>query len=163
MATCSRSKTRTPSTRRPATPEVAAFVGRCNFFQGKVEGSTGGRHTIRSTATARSSKSTANLTTAAGETVTVALRPEKLEVVPAGQEVAGMNRLNTSVLTSSYVGSRYEYDVRLGNQVVQVESQRPGLAGEVQLVFEPKSALLYAADGRAQRGGTRPAHRHRLT
>ena len=80
----------------------------------------------------------------AGQGVTLAIRPEKLEVVPAGDEVTGMNRLNTEVLTSSYVGSRYEYDVRLGSQVVQVESHRPGLAGSVQLVFEPASALLYA-------------------
>ena len=51
--------------------------------------------------------------------------------------------LRTEVLTSSYVGSHYEYDVKLGNQVVQVESSRPGLAGQVCLVFEPDHALVY--------------------
>jgi iron(III) transport system ATP-binding protein len=129
---------------RPATPEVAAFVGRCNFFQGKVEKSDGPRHSVRLACNGEVVEVDHELQTAAGQTVTIALRPEKLEVVPAGQEVAGMNRLNTTVLTSSYVGSRYEYDVRLGNQVVQVESQRPGLSGDVQLVFEPNNALLFA-------------------
>jgi iron(III) transport system ATP-binding protein len=128
----------------PATPEVAAFVGRCNFFQGKVGESRGRQHSIRLDCNGEVVNVERDLSTSAGDTVTVALRPEKLEVVPAGQEVAGVNRLNTTVLTSSYVGSRYEYDVRLGNQVVQVESQRSGLTGEVQLVFEPESALLYA-------------------
>jgi iron(III) transport system ATP-binding protein len=129
---------------RPATPEVAAFVGRCNFFQGKVEETSGNRHTIRMDCNGEVVEVDHQLRTTPGETVTVALRPEKLEVVPAGSEVTGMNRLNTTVLTSSYVGSHYEYDVRLGSQVVQVVSQRPGLSGNVQLVFEPGSALMYA-------------------
>ena len=64
-------------------------------------------------------------------------------MLPAGSEPTGLNRLRTEVLTSSYVGSRYEYDVRLGNQVVQVREQPPGLAGQVCLVFEPAHALLY--------------------
>ncbi|MER7559563.1 ABC transporter ATP-binding protein [Nocardioides sp. NPDC126508] len=129
---------------RPATPEVAAFVGRCNFFQGKVEESSGARHTIRLDANDGVVVVEADLETSPGQGITVAIRPERLEVVPAGAETPGANRLDTEVLTSSYVGSHYEYDVRLGNQVVQVESQRPGLAGRVQLVFEAGSALLYA-------------------
>ncbi|NYE35372.1 iron(III) transport system ATP-binding protein [Nocardioides cavernae] len=129
---------------RPATPEVAAFVGRCNFFQGKVEQSSGNVHTVRLEANGEAVHVDADLDVAPGQGVTVAIRPERLEVVPAGSEVAGTNRLDTEVLTSSYVGSHYEYDVRLGHQVVQVESQRPGLSGRVQLVFEPAGALLYA-------------------
>jgi iron(III) transport system ATP-binding protein len=129
---------------RPATPEVAAFVGRCNFFQGKLESSSAKRHSVRLDCNGEVVEVDSDITVSPGQGVSVALRPEKLEVVPAGQELSGVNRLNTTVLTSSYVGSRYEYDVRLGNQVVQVESQRPGLSGDVQLVFEPQSALLYA-------------------
>ncbi|MFD7076146.1 ABC transporter ATP-binding protein [Nocardioides sp. NPDC059952] len=129
---------------RPATPEVAAFVGRCNFFQGKVEESSGSRHTVRLDANDGVVVVEADLETSPGQGITVAIRPERLEVVPAGAETPGTNRLDTEVLTSSYVGSHYEYDVRLGNQVVQVESQHPGLTGGVQLVFEPGSALLYA-------------------
>ncbi|MFE7224327.1 ABC transporter ATP-binding protein [Nocardioides sp. NPDC057577] len=129
---------------RPATPEVAAFVGRCNFFQGKVEESSGSRHTVRLDANDGVVVVEADLETSPGQGITVAIRPERLEVVPAGAETPGTNRLDTEVLTSSYVGSHYEYDVRLGNQVVQVESQRPGLTGRVQLVFEAGSALLYA-------------------
>jgi iron(III) transport system ATP-binding protein len=78
-----------------------------------------------------------------GQTVSLAIRPEKLEVLPAGSEPTGLNRLRTEVLTSSYVGSHYEYDVKLGNQVVQVESSRPGLSAQVCLVFEPAHALVY--------------------
>jgi iron(III) transport system ATP-binding protein len=129
---------------RPATPEVAAFVGRCNFFQAKVEQTSGDRHRVRLECNGDIVDVQSTTTVEAGANVTIAIRPERLEVVPAGAEIAGVNRLDTQVLTSSYVGSRYEYDVRLGHQVVQVESQRPGLSGGVQLVFEPEHALLYA-------------------
>jgi iron(III) transport system ATP-binding protein len=129
---------------RPATPEVAAFVGRCNFFQGTVEHSNGDAHRVRLACNGDVVDVQSSTATSVGATVTVAVRPERLEVVPAGSEVAGVNRLDTEVLTSSYVGSHYEYDVRLGNQVVQVESQRPGLSGRVQLVFEPTHSLMYA-------------------
>ena len=79
---------------RPATPEVAAFVGRCNFFHGKVEATDGRRHTIRLDCNGEVVEVHATVTST-GATVTVALRPEKLEVVPAGQELSGVNRLNT--------------------------------------------------------------------
>jgi len=129
---------------RPDTPEVAAFVGRCNFLQGKVAESLGGKHLVHLECNGEVVVVDTDVTTSPGDVVTVAIRPENLEVVASGAELDGVNRLNTDVLTSSYVGSRYEYDVRLGTQVVQVESHRPGLSGSVQLVFEPGKAMLYA-------------------
>jgi iron(III) transport system ATP-binding protein len=128
---------------RPAAPEVAAFVGRCNFFPGTAVETQGDKHVIRLDCNGAAVEVRSSSTVNAGATVTVALRPERLAVVPAGEEVEGLNRLDTEVLSSSYVGSHYEYDVRLGNQVVQVESNRPGLTGSVQLVFDPEHALLY--------------------
>jgi iron(III) transport system ATP-binding protein len=128
---------------RPAAPEVAAFVGRCNFFPGTTVETRGEKHVIRLECNGAAVEVRSSSTVNAGATVTVALRPERLAVVPAGEEIEGVNRLDTEVLSSSYVGSRYEYDVRLGNQVVQVESNRPGLTGRVQLVFNPEHALLY--------------------
>ena len=63
--------------------------------------------------------------------------------MPATTDVTGANVLDTSVLTRSYVGSRYEYGLQLGNNVVQVISPNGGLDGDVRLVFEPDDALLY--------------------
>ncbi|TYL51750.1 ABC transporter ATP-binding protein [Nocardioides sp. BGMRC 2183] len=128
----------------PAAPEVAAFVGRCNFFEGTVAETARGRHAVRLGCVDQVVEVASPTTATVGSTVTIALRPERLEVVPAGTETDGVNRLDTEVLSSAYVGSHYEYDVRLGDQVVQVESNRPGLTGRVQLVFDPEHALLYA-------------------
>ena len=78
-----------------------------------------------------------------GQTVTVAIRPEKLRICPPGQLTQPVNTLDTEVLTRSYVGSRYEYDVKLGDHVVQVASENGGLAGPVQLSVEPECCRLY--------------------
>ena len=43
----------------------------------------------------------------------------------------------------SYLGSRYEYDVKLGDHVVQVVCDRGGLTGPVRLSVEPDACLLY--------------------
>ncbi|WP_405646349.1 ABC transporter ATP-binding protein [Streptomyces sp. NBC_00019] len=129
---------------RPAAPAVAAFVGRCNFLTGRVIGQEGRRHRILLDCSADVVQVDSDERLGGGQSVTVAIRPERLEVVPQSGTASGTNRLTTQVLTSSYVGSRYEYDVRLGDQVVQVLSGHVGLSGEVSLVFEPAHALLYA-------------------
>jgi iron(III) transport system ATP-binding protein len=51
--------------------------------------------------------------------------------------------LDTDVLTRSYVGSRFEYDLRLGPNVVEVVTQDGTLAGDVRLVFGQDDAVLY--------------------
>ncbi|GHE58648.1 ABC transporter ATP-binding protein [Streptomyces capitiformicae] len=128
---------------RPAAPAVAAFVGRCNFLTGKVVGQDGNRHSVRLDASGDVVRVDSERPVVVDDSVTVAVRPERLEVT-AAEGAAGANRLSTQVITSSYVGSRYEYDVRLGDQVVQVLSGNGGLSGEVALVFDPSHALLYA-------------------
>ena len=127
----------------PAAPEVAAFIGRCNFLTGRVAEHRGAVYTIRLDTSDDIVTVESEQHVEVNAAVTVAIRPERLEVMPLGSNPEGQNRLRTEVLTSSYVGSRYEYDVRLGNQVVQVLSARSGLTGEAVLVFEPAKALLF--------------------
>ncbi|MEU6688312.1 TOBE domain-containing protein [Streptomyces sp. NPDC046832] len=93
-------------------------------------------------ATARSYRVDSDQHVPTGDSVTVAVRPERLEVVASTETPAGMNRLDTQVIISSYVGSGCEYDVRLGDQRVQVLSGNGDLADEVALVFDAGHALL---------------------
>jgi iron(III) transport system ATP-binding protein len=127
----------------PATAEVAAFVGRCNFLRGAVEDRDGRTSRVRLDDSGDVVAVDSAQQVSAGQDVTVAIRPEKLQIVATDRPAPAVNSLATSVLTSSYVGSRYEYDLKLGHHVVQVESSRPGLAGAVTLAFEPADALLY--------------------
>jgi iron(III) transport system ATP-binding protein len=128
----------------PATAAVAAFVGRCNFLRGVVTGASGGRVDVRLDASGDTVAVATDQAVGTGQQVTVAVRPERLEVLPADQTApAGTSTVDAEVLTSSYVGSRYEYDLRLGDHVVQVESKRSGLTGTVRLVLDPDTTLLY--------------------
>ncbi|WP_431912507.1 ABC transporter ATP-binding protein [Nonomuraea jabiensis] len=121
----------------PATAEVAAFVGRCNFLTGTMTGPA----EVRLDCTGQTVTVPEGVP---GGRVTVAVRPERLEILPSGRGApADVNVLTAEVLTSSYIGSRYEYDLRLGDHVIQAETARPGLSGEVTLVVEPDACLLY--------------------
>jgi iron(III) transport system ATP-binding protein len=51
--------------------------------------------------------------------------------------------LIADVLTVSYLGSRYEYDLKLGDHVLQVVCDRGGMTGPVRLAVEPDACLLF--------------------
>jgi iron(III) transport system ATP-binding protein len=128
----------------PATAEVAAFVGRCNFLEAMVADTTDSGAVVKLAANGQSMRVQTDLKVKARQTVTVAIRPEQLRLCPADVPVApGLNTLDTEVLTVSYLGSRYEYDVRLGDHVVQVVCDRGGLTGPMRLSVEPSACLLY--------------------
>jgi iron(III) transport system ATP-binding protein len=129
---------------KPATAAVAAFVGSCNFFTGVLQEMSSGTAHVRLDNTGLVVKVASTLPLTHGDAVTVAVRPERLSVTSATADVSGANVLETTVLTRSYVGSRYEYGLKLGSNVVQVISPNGNLDGAVRLVFEPEDALLYA-------------------
>ncbi|AKS34323.1 ABC transporter ATP-binding protein [Mycolicibacterium goodii] len=128
----------------PATAEVAAFVGRCNFLEAIIADTTDSGAVVKLAANGQSMRVQTDQKVREGQTVTVAIRPEQLRLCPADTSVApGLNTLDTEVLTVSYLGSRYEYDVRLGDHVVQVVCDRGGLTGPMRLSVEPSACLLY--------------------
>jgi len=128
----------------PRTAEVAAFVGRCNFLEATIAELTRGGAVVTLAANGQSMTVETDDKLQAGQTITVAIRPERLRLCPPDTPVApGTNILDTEVLTVSYLGSRYEYDVKLGDHVVQVVCDRGGLTGPVRLSVEPDACLLY--------------------
>ncbi|MFJ8716157.1 ABC transporter ATP-binding protein [Streptomyces violaceus] len=128
----------------PATAEVAAFVGRCNFLKATVTDATRDGAVLKLTANGQAMSVTTPQRLSAGETVTVAIRPERLSVLAAPDQAApGANVIGAEVLTTSYLGSRFEYDLKVGDQVVQVVSDRSGLTGPVSLAVDPAVCLVY--------------------
>lgn len=128
----------------PANAEVAAFVGRCNFLEAIVAEPTAAGAVVKLAANGQTMTVDTPQQVKAGQTVTVAVRPERLRLCPSDAPVApGLNTLDTEVLTVSYLGSRFEYDVRLGDHVVQVVCDRGGLTGPMRLSVEPSACLLY--------------------
>ncbi|WP_076258558.1 ABC transporter ATP-binding protein [Intrasporangium flavum] len=129
----------------PASAEVAAFVGRCNFLAASVDQAGGSAAVVTLAANGQHITVTTEEAVRAGQSVTVAVRPERVTVLAPGAEApAGANTVSAEVLTVSYLGSRYEYDLGVGDQIVQVVSDRGGLTGRVQLAIAPDDARVYA-------------------
>ncbi|MFF0156889.1 ABC transporter ATP-binding protein [Streptomyces sp. NPDC005263] len=128
----------------PATAEVAAFVGRCNFLKATVTETTRDGAALRLAANGQAVSVATAQRLDAGESVTVAIRPERLSVLATADQAApGANVISAEVLTTSYLGSRFEYDLKVGDLVVQVVSDRGGLTGAIGLAVEPEACLVY--------------------
>jgi iron(III) transport system ATP-binding protein len=127
----------------PASAQVAAFVGSCNFLLARVVHQHGDTVEVALTDSAERVKVSSSVKVQVGQEVTLSIRPERLTIVPADADAHAANELTTEVLSRSYVGSRFEYDLRLGTKVVRVVSQNGGLSGTVRLVFDATDALLY--------------------
>jgi iron(III) transport system ATP-binding protein len=131
---------------RPATAAVAAFVGSCNFLLGTVEQTRGDHVDVRLQATGTVVSVAAGADWLPGAPVTVAVRPEKLTIRTEEPGSRDLNILDTEVVTKAYVGSRYEYILRLGDIAVQVVSPDGSLGGAVRLVFSPDDAHVYPGE-----------------
>jgi iron(III) transport system ATP-binding protein len=129
---------------RPATAEVAAFIGRSNFIDGTVISAGGGAATVRVDESGETINVAISEDAATGDLVTVAFRPEKVFLTNGGAEVpADAIVLNADIMTTSYVGSRYEYDLKYGSKTLLVDSTTGGLTGAARLVVPAEAVRLY--------------------
>ncbi len=125
---------------RPANRFVADFIGETNFVVGEVSSESHVRLTDGTEVKARTHSPV-------GTKVTLTLRPEKIDLLHAGDPVRdGFNRLDGRVVTRLYYGDSLFYAVDLGYAQVDVRVEnRPGLrrfdVGEAAIVsFGPDSA-----------------------
>jgi len=129
---------------QPATAEVAAFIGRSNFLDGTVVSIDGGTAKVRLEERGEVVNVAVRGISAAGEDVTVAFRPESVRLTASG-EVPPEDAiiLPVEILTTSYVGSRYEYDLKYGAKTLIVDSQKGALTGQANLVIPADAIRLY--------------------
>ena len=130
---------------KPASTEVAAFVGNCNFLGGRIERVESDFVRVRLESGGVSVAVTSHGGLNVDDEVTVAVRPEKLSVSASSSSSGqgGTNVLSGTVLTRSYLGSRYEYTVGCGQEVLQIVSDQPQLRYDVELSFNASDALVY--------------------
>jgi spermidine/putrescine transport system ATP-binding protein len=95
----------------PNCKEVAGFIGTMNFFDAKVKGREGGT-TIVDAGPLGTVRSTVNGATAhgAGTTITVALRPEKINI-SFQQPNVGENMVKGTTSAAAYLGDRSHFYV----------------------------------------------------
>ncbi|MFC4565521.1 ABC transporter ATP-binding protein [Nocardiopsis mangrovi] len=137
----------------PATPEVAAFIGRCNFLAGTVHEQTD-RHTVVALAGDGRLRTARAAWAAVGDRVTVAVRSENVLVDAAGAAPSdAYNRLDAEVLASAYVGARYEHRLRVGASTVQAESVSADVAEAASVAIRPEHCMVYPATDQGELAG----------
>jgi iron(III) transport system ATP-binding protein len=128
----------------PATAEVAAFIGRSNFLDGTVVSTTVEAAKVQLAERGETINVAVNRGVTEGQQATVAFRPEKVYLAAEGEQVPqDAIVLRVEILTVSYVGSRYEYDLKYGTKTILVDSTRRGLSGAVNLVIPADAARIY--------------------
>ena len=102
---------------RPVNRFVADFIGTSNFFEAVVVDATdsSGRVTVKTGRgmTMHGTRTDPEARLSTGDAVTVATRPERLEVVPAdaGEPGPGMAQVHGRVQQGTYLGDQTEYRV----------------------------------------------------
>src|SRR3954453_13063741 len=129
---------------RPATAEVAAFIGRSNFIDGTIRSVVGGKARVTVQDATAEFEVPADGAFSAGDAVTVAFRPERATLVDASAAAPESSvLLPGDVLATAYVGSRVEYTVRFGKRTLLVDHYRAGFTGAVNVAVPEDAVRLY--------------------
>jgi putative spermidine/putrescine transport system ATP-binding protein len=130
----------------PATPFVASFVGTLNLLSANVIDASGARVSVegQELRTARPIESARD-----GATVTVAIRPESIELGDGG----GPNRLSGTVEDVSFLGSIVRTRVRIGGDGTSISLDSfndptmtlPSIDASVRVSFPPEACLVIGA------------------
>ena len=128
---------------RPATREVARFMGTTNFIEGTLSGDDG--------AAFRYDGGCLRLAAAPGRnrsgTATVTIRPERVGLEARGAPAGRPNRLGGVVTRATYQGSTVRYVVRAGSLTLTVHSPLEVAVGAAVDLTLPPEHLIAVADG----------------
>ena len=111
---------------RPVNRFVADFVGTVNFLAGNVLRSEGKNLTI---AYAGMELTVPAETAAAGETVTLVVRPECIHLAGPGEAVSGSAVLDGVIENYSFLGRMIRYWVRVGPELFVIDDANVDLTG----------------------------------
>jgi len=135
---------------QPNSRWVADFIGDVNLIEGRVvEAGAGGA--VIASAAAGKLRATSAAGAVPGQTVWVALRPEKVRIAPAPPAAAGENCAAGQVSSIGYLGDLSSYKVRLDSGFVMQAAvanvtrlvERPiGWDDRVWLTWAPEAAVV---------------------
>ena len=142
--------------RRPSDAFVADFIGNANLLAGEVTAEHADGYTVDLDAGPEVTVDTASsgvTSVATGDRVTLLFRPERFRVHPAGTDVAAANVVPGSVEEATFLGSRMDYFVTVGDERLHVVQQNLedgetfGAGDDVILGFTVDSPFLIPGDG----------------
>jgi ABC-type Fe3+/spermidine/putrescine transport system ATPase subunit len=133
--------------RKPTSLFVAQFMGTTNVLTGVVERRTSGPARVR---IGPVEVEVANLDACEGETVSVCIRPEALQIVGGGQAApAGMAQIEATIGRVEFIGALSRVDVELaGGMALKVAVlddmaafAKPG--GSIVLAYDPARVTVF--------------------
>ena len=142
---------------RPATPFVRDFLGKTFLLPGKISASTdrsinvqvqGMNSALLNLPRSKLIGST-NGSLAVGQSVTVAIRPEQVNLT-SGRQEGRANMVEATLQTVQFLGDRYEYTVTLGAETRVLASPEPQSAksgDRVYLELKPEGMTLWPSEG----------------
>ena len=134
----------------PTDPFVADFVGTTSFLRGRLkQSSNGGQDVAVELPAGQVLHGVSRRELAVGSAVTVAARPERIELLvddqppPEGDGCV----ITARILTRSFLGSRYQYDLQVGEDMIKIQSLHQ-IAGSMVTMWVPKASCMVFADER---------------
>ena len=124
---------------RPVSRFVASFIGTSNFFRGRVTGRVNGGYTVECDDGVRLGL---NGTPPAEPNVTVALRPEGVQLSPAAEGDLAPNRVRTTIEQIVYRGLSTHYYLRRPNNEPLVVIRQNESGADIFAGLQPGSAVL---------------------
>ncbi len=134
--------------RRPTSRFVAEFLGQCNLLDAvAVDTTTGGtRYRLED----GSLLVAAGAPTAPGKNVSIAVRPEAVEVVAA--DSGGTNTFAAEVVTSSFLGDHYVHQLRIDTMALTVDDRAAADGPQLAVRIPPDACQILPASDRAPGG-----------
>jgi iron(III) transport system ATP-binding protein len=130
--------------RRPSNRFVADFVGHCNFIPATVS-ATGPDSAI----TARADGTTLDLRLHSsrrltiGATITIAVRPEAIELHTAEVTTTSEpNRCDADLRSAAFLGDHYEYQLGIGPLELLAQSTTPVTGGRLAVHILPSACAV---------------------
>jgi spermidine/putrescine transport system ATP-binding protein len=141
---------------QPRTEFVASFLGNSNLIDARLRGVDGDLARIETHDGARLLVPADRIGPHEGADVRVGVRPEKIALLPAGQEVrSDANVLRGTVIVAAFLGVSIQYLVRAaGGEELTVVAQNSdgaepdslGAGREVQLAWKPRHTFVVAKE-----------------
>ena len=142
--------------RRPRDAFVADFIGNANLLSGSVSSTAADGCTVdldAGPAVTLRDDSAGRDSVASGDRVTLLFRPERFRVHPVGASVTAANTIDATVEESTFLGSRMDYFVAVGDDRLHVvqqnleDGQTFDTGDELCLGFNAESPFLIPGGG----------------
>lgn len=142
--------------KKPATQEVAAFIGRMNFLPGRIVELDGDRPSSVTVELAEN-KDRFEIDAAddhawkVGDAVTMAFRPEDVTIVGASASAGAtvQNEVKGKITASTFAGACYEYQIDVCGHEIEAFDRGDDLSGRCKIAFGTHSVILYPGTEKA--------------